>query len=165
MTISIQHRPAGSGAISHTILAGLPEWFGLPASNAEYEHLAETGPAWLALDDGEPVGLMLLKDHFGETLEIYFLAVRRDRHRAGVGRALVEQAEATAAATGARLLSVKTRGPSKPYEPYERTRSFYRAMSFVAVEEFPELWDPENPALLMAKLVAPPVRASLGPKR
>jgi ribosomal protein S18 acetylase RimI-like enzyme len=160
MTLSIEHRRAGSGAICREILAGLADWFGLPASNAEYEHLAETGPAWLALDDGDPVGLMLLKDHFGETLEIYFLAVRRDRHRAGAGRTLVEHAEATAAAAGARLLSVKTRGPSKPYEPYERTRHFYRAMGFAAVEEFPELWDPENPALLMAKAIAPPLKTS-----
>jgi GNAT superfamily N-acetyltransferase len=153
MSLSIEHRPAGSGAICRTILAGLPEWFGLPASNAEYENLAEAGPAVVALEDGEPVGLMLLKDHFGETLEIYFLAVRRDRHRAGVGRALVEQAEAAAAAAGARFLSVKTRGPSKPYAPYERTRRFYQGMGFTALEEFPDLWDPENPALFMAKTV------------
>jgi ribosomal protein S18 acetylase RimI-like enzyme len=98
---------------------------------------------------------MLLKDHFGETLEIYFLAVRRDRHRAGAGRALVAHAEATAAATGARFLSVKTRGPSKPYEPYERTRRFYQAMGFTALEEFTELWDAVNPALFMAKTVPP----------
>jgi ribosomal protein S18 acetylase RimI-like enzyme len=153
MTLSIEHRPAGSGAICRQMLAGLPEWFGLPASNVDYENLAETGPAWLALDDGEPLGLMLLKDHFGETLEIYFLAVRRDRHRTGAGRALVEHAEADAAAAGARFLSVKTRGPSKPYKPYERTRGFYQAMGFAALEEFPDLWDPENPALFMAKAV------------
>jgi GNAT superfamily N-acetyltransferase len=156
MTISIELHPAGSGAICRAILAELPEWFGLPASNAEYEQLAETGPAVVALDGDGPVGLMLLKDHFGETMEIYFLAVRRDRHRGGAGRALVEHAEATAAAAGAHFLSVKTRGPSKPYEPYERTRRFYQAMGFVALEEFAELWDPENPALFMAKTVSPP---------
>ena len=153
MPLIIEPRAAGSGAICRSILATLPEWFGLPASNAEYEQLAETGPAVVALEGNEPVGLMLLKDHFGETLEIYFLAVRRDLHRAGVGRALVDCAEATAAAAGAHFLSVKTRGPSKLYEPYERTRRFYQAMGFVALEEFLELWDPENPALFMAKMV------------
>ncbi|HXQ16325.1 MAG TPA: GNAT family N-acetyltransferase [Caulobacteraceae bacterium] len=153
MTIAIEQRPAGSGAICRSILADLGDWFGLPDSNAEYEQLAQTGPAVVALMDGEPVGLMLLKDHFGETLEIYFLAVRRERHRGGVGRALVEHAEILAAQRGARFLSVKTRGPSKPYEPYERTRRFYQAMGFAALEEFPQLWDPENPALFMAKAV------------
>jgi GNAT superfamily N-acetyltransferase len=155
MTISIQQRPLGSGAICGAILAELGDWFGLPASNAGYEHLAQTGPAVIAFIDGEPGGLMLLKDHFSETLEIYLLAVRLARHRAGIGRALVEHAEASAAAAGARFLSVKTRGPSKPYEPYERTRQVYQALGFVALEEFLELWDPENPALFMAKTVRP----------
>jgi len=49
---------------------------------------------------------------------------------------------------------VKTRGPSAPDEPYGRTRAFYRAMGFAALEEFTEIWGPENPALLMAKSVA-----------
>ena len=57
MTISIELRPAGSGAACRAILATIGDWFGMPASNAEYEHLAETGPAIVALDEGEPIGL------------------------------------------------------------------------------------------------------------
>src|SRR5579872_6132636 len=149
MTFRITERPSGSGAICASILAELPEWFGLPASNAEYAHRAETAPAWLAIDNGEVVGLMLLNDHFGETIEIHLIAVRPARHRHGAGRALVEHAEALAARQGARFLTVKTRGPSRPYEPYERTRAFYRALGFCALEEFTELWDADNPALMM----------------
>jgi GNAT superfamily N-acetyltransferase len=154
MTFTLEERPAGSGAICAAILATIPEWFGLPASNAEYEALAETGPAVVALGDGEPLGLMLLKRHFETTLEVYFLAVLRDRHRRGAGRALLARAEAVARAEGRRFVTVKTRGPSKPYEPYERTRRFYEAMGYAALEEFLELWDPENPALMMAKAVS-----------
>jgi GNAT superfamily N-acetyltransferase len=153
MAFTIAERPAGSGGICQAILATIPEWFGLPASNAKYEGLAETGPAVVALDGDEPVGLMLLKRHFGTTLEVYFLAVRRDRHRGGAGRALMGHAEAVARAEGRRFVTVKTRGPSKPYEPYERTRRFYEALGYAALEEFTELWDPENPALMMAKAV------------
>ncbi|HZZ87799.1 MAG TPA: GNAT family N-acetyltransferase [Caulobacteraceae bacterium] len=151
MTLSIEQRPAGSGAICRAILATIPEWFGLPASNAEYEALAETGAAVVALEGGEPVALMLLKRHFETALEVYFLAVRRDQHRQGAGRALMAHAEAVARAEGRRFVTVKTRGPSKPYEPYERTRRFYEAVGYTAVEEFLELWDLENPALLMVK--------------
>jgi GNAT superfamily N-acetyltransferase len=153
MTLSIEQRPAGSGAICRAILATIPEWFGLPASNAEYEALAETGAAVVALEGGEPVALMLLKRHFETALEVYFLAVRRDQHRQGAGRALMAHAEAVARAEGRRFVTVKTRGPSKPYEPYERTRRFYEAVGYTAVEEFLELWDPENPALLMVKAI------------
>jgi N-acetylglutamate synthase-like GNAT family acetyltransferase len=154
MTFSIELRPAGSGAICRSILTELPHWFGLPASNAEYEQLAETGPAWVALDDHDAIGLMVLKPHFEDTLEIELLAVRPALHRRGGGRALVTRAEALAVERGARFLTVKTRGPSAPDEPYSRTRAFYRAMGFAALEEFTEIWGPENPALLMAKSVA-----------
>lgn len=151
MSLRISERDFGAGAICRSILDQLPEWFGIPASNAEYAQLAEAGPAWLAVADGEAVGVMLLKPHFESAVEIYLLAVTPARHRSGVGRALVGRAEAWAKARGARFLTVKTRGPSLPYEPYERTRAFYEAMGFVALEELIEIWGPENPALLMVK--------------
>jgi GNAT superfamily N-acetyltransferase len=151
--LRISERDFGAGAICRSILDQLPQWFGLPQSNADYARLADEGPAWLAVEDGEVVGVMLLKPHFERTVEIYLLAVVPARHRAGVGRALVAQAEVWARGRGATFLTVKTRGPSKPYEPYERTRAFYQAMGFIALEEFTELWDPQNPALMMAKTI------------
>jgi GNAT superfamily N-acetyltransferase len=154
MTLRISERDFGAGALCRSILDQLPEWFGIPESNADYARLADEGPAWLAVDDGEVVGLMLLKPHFETAVEIYLLAVVPARHRSGVGRALSAAAEAWAKARGARYLTVKTRGPSLPYEPYERTRAFYLATGFVPLEEFTEIWGPENPALLMVKAVA-----------
>ncbi len=151
MSLDIHLAPAGSGAICESILAELPEWFGLPESNAAYAARAEEGPAWIADRAGTPVGLMLLKPHFAETVEIELLAVRAALHRSGIGRALVGAAETHANGRGARFLTVKTRGPSIPYEPYERTRAFYVATGFTPLEEFAEIWGPENPALLMAK--------------
>jgi GNAT superfamily N-acetyltransferase len=151
--LTIETRPAGSGAICKAIIATIGDWFGLPASNAEYEALAETGPAFVALADGAPVGLLLPKRHFESTLEVYFLGVDRARHRQGVGRALMGHAEAVARAEGRRFVTLKTRGPSKSYEPYERTRRFYEALGYAPLEEFLTLWDAENPALLMAKAV------------
>jgi len=154
MSLRISERDFGAGAICRSILEQLPEWFGIPESNTDYARLADEGPAWLAVEDGEVVGLMLLKPHFGTAVEVYLLAVVPARHRRGVGRALIGAGEAQAAARGARFLTVKTRGPSLPYEPYERTRAFYEAVGFVPVEEFTEIWGPENPALLMVKAVA-----------
>jgi len=90
MTYDITLRPAGSGADCASILAEIPEWFGMPQSNANYARLAEEGPAYVVEVDGRAEGLMILKPHFDSAVEIYFLAVRPGRHRKGIGRALVE---------------------------------------------------------------------------
>jgi GNAT superfamily N-acetyltransferase len=153
MTLILETRPAGSGAICAGILPTIGEWFGMPESNAAYEAMAETGPAVVALEDDRAVGLMLLKRHFATALEVYFLAVVRDRHRHGAGRALMAHAEAVAAAEGRRFVQVKTQGPSVDYEPYERTRRFYEALGYAAIEELDVGWGPDNPTLLMAKWV------------
>ena len=154
MTLRISEREFGSGAICRAILATIGDWFGMPASNAEYERLAETGPAVIAVQDGAAVGLMLLKRHFATTLEVYFIGVERGRHRQGAGRALMTHAEALARAEGRRFVMVKTQGPSANYEPYERTRRFYEALGYAALEELDIGWGPENPTLIMAKAVA-----------
>jgi GNAT superfamily N-acetyltransferase len=151
--IELTLSPAGAGEVCASILAELPQWFGIPESNAAYADLAEREPAWLALDDGRPVGVMILKTHGEHSLENYLLGVRPSHHRSGLGRAFIERARQIAEDGGARYLTVKTLGPSRAYEPYERTRAFYRAVGFTPLEEFTEIWGPENPCLFMVKPV------------
>ncbi|MEN6523457.1 MAG: N-acetyltransferase, partial [Anaerolineaceae bacterium] len=45
----------------------------------------------------------------------------------------------------------KTLDASRCCEEYDRTRAFYEAMGFRPLEVFPELWDKDNPCLLMVK--------------
>lgn len=153
MTFTLEERPSGSGAICEAILATIGPWFGVPASNAEYIALAETGRAVVALHQGAAIGLMLLKRHFDTALEIYFIGVDGARHRQGAGRALMTHAEAVARVEGRRFVTLKTRGPSLLYEPYERTRRFYEALGYAALEERTDIWGPENPTLIMAKAI------------
>ena len=62
-------------------------------------------------------------------------------------------AETVARAEGLRFVTVKTQGPSANYEPYARTRRFYEALGYVALEELDVGWGTQNPALIMAKAV------------
>jgi ribosomal protein S18 acetylase RimI-like enzyme len=93
---------------------------------------------------------MSLRQHNPITSEIEVLAVAPDLHRRGAGRALVTAAEASLRESGARLLEVKTLGPSHPDEGYRRTRAFYEAMGFLPLDEV-DIWAPGNPALILVK--------------
>jgi GNAT superfamily N-acetyltransferase len=138
--------------IVERLLLGLPEWFGIPESVEEYVADARRLPTLLATEgDGEPVGILVHRRHFPESAEIHVMAVTRGRHRQGVGSALVDALVAQATAEGARLISVKTLGPSHPDEGYAGTRRFYRACGFLPVEELHGVWDEANPCLLMIR--------------
>lgn len=152
MSVEIVRRAAGVDCAA--ILAELPEWFGIPESNAAYAAHAEAEPTWVAEEAGQAVGLMCLVDHGFSAVEIHLLAVRPHDHRRGVGRALVEHAASIARALGRSYLIVKTRGPSLPYEPYEHTRAFYEGVGFEGLEELTAIWGPENPCLIMIKPVS-----------
>jgi len=52
---------------------------------------------------------------------------------------------------GFKYLTVKTLDSSVTYEPYEKTRNFYRKLGFIPIEVFPLFWDKDNPCLFMAK--------------
>jgi GNAT superfamily N-acetyltransferase len=147
MTLNIVRRSAGAECGS--ILAELPEWFGIPEANADYATYAEREPTWVAEEGGDVVGVMTLVDQGFSAIDIHLLAVRRNAHRRGVGKVLIDQAVFETCALGRPYLTVKTRGPSLPYEPYDRTRTFYLAVGFEPLEEFTEIWGPENPCLIM----------------
>jgi GNAT superfamily N-acetyltransferase len=147
MTLKITRRPAGAECAS--ILAELPEWFGIPQSNAEYAEAAQREETWVAEEAGETLGLMVLVDQGFAAIDIHLIAVRRRAHRQGVGKALVEKARAVAREKGKTYVTVKTQGPSVGYDSYARTRAFYEGVGFKGLEEFIEIWGPENPCLIM----------------
>lgn len=161
--VRIEHRDGpGCGAVCADVLASLPDHFGIPEANASYVAFAEQHGAWVAVavddgdgdgdGDGRVLGLLSGRRHFPECAEIEIMAVRPDRHRRGVGRALVDAFEAHHAAEGVRVLEVKTLGPSHPDEGYARTRAFYLGIGFLRIEET-DLWGEDNPALILCRPV------------
>ncbi len=147
----IIEQTTAKGAICAEILATLPEWFGLPASNAAYARDVGAMPMLVAQEGGKAVGFLALNRHTPHAAEIHVMGVRPEFHLQGLGRALVAAAEAWCRARGIAFFTVKTRSPSAPDPNYAKTIGFYESMGFVPIEEFPTLWDPQNPALMMAK--------------
>jgi GNAT superfamily N-acetyltransferase len=153
LSISTRIEESGCGRTCRTILDALPHWFGVPASVADYVAVADRSPSVIASADGRDVGIATIVSHSPYAAEVYVMGVLPECHRRGVGRALLRAAEVRLASEGVEYLQVKTRGPSKPDAGYEKTRAFYLAYGFRPLEEFPLLWDADNPALQMIKTV------------
>jgi GNAT superfamily N-acetyltransferase len=145
----------GVGATCRAILDLLPTWFGIPASNDDYVRTAETHPGVVASVDGADVGILTLVRHSPWAAEVHLMAVVPERHRRGVGTAMLRRVEELLAADGVEFLQVKTLSASREDAGYAKTRAFYLAYGFRPLEELPDLWGPDNPALQMIKAVRP----------
>ena len=143
----------GSGAICGDVLATLPEWFGFPESVAAYVEAAEREPTVVATLDGRDCGILTLVLHSPYAAEIVVMGVLPEHHRAGIGRAMLEAAESWLAQRDITYLQVKTLSPRAADEGYAATRAFYFGCGFRPLEEMPELWGADQPALQMIKTV------------
>ena len=151
----LQVQERGSGDSCRRVLATLPTWFGIAESVEDYVAKADDHATVVATVDGEDVGILTLVVHTPYAAEVYVMGVRPEHHRRGVGRQMLELAEGWLRERGIEYLQVKTLSPRHPDPGYAKTRDFYFAMGFRPVEEFPQLWQLENPALQMIKTVSP----------
>jgi ribosomal protein S18 acetylase RimI-like enzyme len=133
------------------ILRHLPEWFGIEEALVQYVRDLESLPGFVALGRGEILGFIALRHHNPLASEIHVLAVRRDRHRSGAGKALVLHAESELTRNKGKLIQVKTLGPSHPDPGYSATRAFYAALGFIPLEETTAMWGENQPCLIMVK--------------
>jgi GNAT superfamily N-acetyltransferase len=142
----VEEREARS-RLCETVLRDLPEWFGIEEATAAYVRDVAELPTFAVGEDA----FLSLKLHTRRAAEVYVMGVRAAKQRRGLGSALLAAAEEYLRARGVEYLQVKTLGPSRPDENYERTRLFYEACGFVALEELHGLWDEHNPTLIMVK--------------
>ena len=147
--------PADAEACDAVVLT-LPYHFGNDAGRAECAHAVRTQDGLVAVEEGEVVGFLTLERHDPRSAEITWMAVRSDRRRRGVGRALIERAVDDLARDRVEFLSVLTMAESEPEERetdnYADTRAFYRALGFVPLRELAlEGWD-DRAVILVRRL-------------
>jgi GNAT superfamily N-acetyltransferase len=140
-------QPADRSRICRQVLQELPGWFGLADANERYEREVATLPTFAVDEDA----FLSLKLHTAKAAEVYVMGVRPHLHGRGLGTALLGAGEEYLRKRGVEYLQVKTLGPSRPSERYERTRRFYEARGFVPLEELHGVWDDDNPCLLLVK--------------
>jgi ribosomal protein S18 acetylase RimI-like enzyme len=83
--------------------------------------------------------------------DLYWIAVQPDAQRAGLGRRLMDAAEAAARALGATAMYVET--SSRPQ--YEPTRAFYRRIGYRSAAELPDFYGPGDGQVIFAKRLRP----------
>ena len=135
--------------ITEKVLRQLPEWFGNEKSLLDYIKTVKDKKYYATYDGDNVVGFLCLKFHNQYTADIYVTGILKEYHRRGIGRKLVKIAKQYLLENGYKFFMVKTLGESSDYEFYKRTREFYRSVGFYPLEEIKEIWDEDNPCLIM----------------
>jgi GNAT superfamily N-acetyltransferase len=137
--------------VCYAILTALPEWFGNKAAIDEYVADVRGYHVIAAYDKSTPIAFCAVTSHNEHTAEISVMGVLKSYQRAGLGKHLIRQAEQYAISRGHKYLAVKTLDDTSTYEPYAKTRMFYRVVGFHSFMPIKGFWDAENPCLVMMK--------------
>ena len=151
--IQLRTQTSGARETCRKILGTLPSWFGIPAAVDDYVAVANRSLTVIASQGDQDIGFLTLVSHGPYAAEIYVMGIVPQHHRHGTGRLLLAEAERQLARAGVEFLQVKTLSSRKPDEGYDKTRAFYLSCGFRPLEELPEIWGPDNPALQMIKAI------------
>ena len=138
------------------IVATLPYHFGDEEGRRECAAAIRAQRGVVAEDGGEVVGFLTLEQRFDECLEVTWMAVRADRRRQGIGRALLDRVAGDSRQEGRKFLLVLTVSPSDGAneipDGYQATRAFYAANGFILARDFPGYWKSDTPVLMVRPL-------------
>ncbi len=101
-------------------------------------------------DDGQGLASVLLyrpEEAADRAFDLTMIAVRPDLQGGGRGAALMRHAERDLHERGQRLLIVRTSGTAQ----YDRTRAFYRGLSYAEHAHVPDYWTDGDDLVLFTK--------------
>jgi ribosomal protein S18 acetylase RimI-like enzyme len=136
---------------TNNILRKLPEWFGMEAGILEYVNTVHKYPFWAAFDDKNIAGFFSGKIHYNRTGEIYVCGIDSYYHRKGIGMLLYKEFENYCIKNNCEYIIVKTISDIDPDVNYAKTRKFYKKMGFKELITLKEIWDENNPCLIIIK--------------
>ena len=151
--IKIQSPSTNCGHVCENILRALPDWFGIEDSLVQYVKDADIMPTMLAKDEDDVIGFITIKRHFPESADIHCMGILPQYHRKGIGKLLIKELENYLKDEGVKFLQAKTVSVDRDCSAYAKTRAFYKAVGFIPLEVFPNLWDEANPCLLLVKQI------------
>lgn len=137
------------------ILEKLPEWFGNKQALDEYVEKVKEFPYYAAINNTDTcIGFFSVKTHYKHTGEIFVCGVLPEYQHHGVGKNLYKSVEKNFFQKDCKRVVVKTLSDTVDFEPYEQTRKFYKSIGFEPLITLTEMWDENNPCLIMLKLLS-----------
>jgi len=136
---------------TNLIMRKLPAWFGNEKAIQDYVNTVHDNPFWAAFDNKNCIGFISGKIHYNRTGDIYVFGVDPDYHGKGIGTLLYKELERYCIENNCEYIIVKTLSEIAEYQPYLETIKFYRKMGFKELLTLTEMWDKENPCLIMIK--------------
>lgn len=140
------------------IILSLPYHFKSAEGRADCTVAVRSQEGLVALVDDEVVAFLTFARHYTDTAEITGMAVRGDRRRSGIGRALIEELVNLARSEDRTLLLVTTLSANdpddtpEPPDGYQSTRAFYEKAGFSLARDMKDYWGPGTElAVLMVK--------------
>ena len=115
------------------IVKKLHSWFDSVALTFEIPNDLKFHQGMVAEVNGKIVGFLTYSSFEGEVY-VSWIGVDPDYHRQGIGRILMSELEKTLKEQGIDKLKVETLSANIKYEPYEKTRAFYKKLGFVDAE-------------------------------
>ena len=152
-TITIEAiEPAQASRVCRAITETLPEWFGIPEANARYEAGCLERTSFVAREDGQDVGLIVLEFPFPSNCNIYWMGVRRDFHGKNIGMQLFQKSEEYCRKQGCTSMTVETLSQKEKDENYFKTYRFYEKAGFKPLFEL-NTYGPEFAMVYMGKFL------------
>lgn len=131
--------------ITKTILADLPEWFGIESSVDAYVK-ASANQDFIAYNvNGAYVGFVTLEDTSAIASDVHVLGVLKKHHGQSIGQKLMLAIEDLARKKGKKFITVKTLSHLHSDAYYRMTRHFYEKIGYEHLETFTTLWGEDNP--------------------
>jgi ribosomal protein S18 acetylase RimI-like enzyme len=134
---------------TNIILRKLPEWFGNEEGIQNFVNTVNLYPYWAAFDRDNCIGFFSGKIHHNRTGDIYVCGVNPNYHRKGIGKLLYKELEEYCIEKSCEYIIVKTVYETDTEKYYGKTVQFYKSIGFRELITLPEIWDKNNPCLLM----------------
>ena len=114
---------------------------------------------YVAMSSNGIVGFAIINEKSDYVAEISWMAVKSERHRQGIGSALVDHLDVDLKSQGFRVLEVKTLATHADISGFERTyaktKQFYEKVGFLhleTIDPYPA-WEPGNPCAIYIKIL------------